>query len=137
MEVRNKRLSDEEFLKERQEVLALWPTGKEVDLDEAVEYHKTLLPEKNYALKVAEAKKAGTPLIRIDSGVASLDKETTERKRPVIAQDDRFQHGARGGVQQTNVCRLARSRVAQHGNHFAVGPKHGAFDVTVCDAQAG
>ena len=76
MEVRNKRLEDEEFEKERKEVLSTWPTGQEVDLEEAVEYHKTLIPKKNYAMKVAEAKKAGTRLIRIDSGVASLEGET-------------------------------------------------------------
>jgi methylaspartate mutase epsilon subunit len=75
MEVRNKRLNDEEFQKERQEVLALWPTGKEVDLDEAIEYQKKLLPNRNYPLKVAEAKKNGTQLLRTDSGVATIDGE--------------------------------------------------------------
>jgi methylaspartate mutase epsilon subunit len=75
MEVRNKRLSDEEFARQRKEVLAIWPTGKEVDLDEAVQFQKTLLPKQNYALKVAEAKKQGRPLIRIDSGVATMEGE--------------------------------------------------------------
>ena len=75
MEVRNKKLSDEEFERERKEVLGMWPTGKEVDIDEAVEFHKTLLPNKNYALKVSEAKKGGTQLIRTDSGVATLEGE--------------------------------------------------------------
>jgi len=53
----------------------MWPTGKEVDLDEAVEFHKTLLPDRNYALKVADAKKKGIQLLRTDSGVATLDGE--------------------------------------------------------------
>ena len=75
MEVKNKKLDAEEFERERKKVLGLWPTGKEVDIDEAVEYHKTLIPDKNYALKVAEAKKNGTQLIRIDSGVATLKGE--------------------------------------------------------------
>ncbi|MBN1192056.1 MAG: methylaspartate mutase subunit E [Dehalococcoidales bacterium] len=75
MEVRNKRLSDEEFARQRKEVLAGWPTGKEVNLDEAVQYHKTLLPDRNYALKVADAKQQGRHLIRIDSGVATLEGE--------------------------------------------------------------
>jgi methylaspartate mutase epsilon subunit len=75
MEVRNKRLDDSEFERERKEVLAMWPTGREVDLDEAVGFHRTLLPDRNYALKVSEAKKQGTQLIRIDSGVASLEGE--------------------------------------------------------------
>ena len=75
MEVRNKRLDDAEFERQRKEVLGMWSTGKEVDLDEAVEFHRTLLPDRNYALKVADAKKHGTQLIRIDSGVASLEAE--------------------------------------------------------------
>src|SRR4030043_1460363 len=75
MEVRNTRLSDGEFNKMRQEVLAMWPTGKEVDLDEAIEYHKSMPPSKNYALKVAEAKRSGVSLIRTDSGVASIEEE--------------------------------------------------------------
>ncbi len=73
MEIRNKRLNDEEFNRERKEVLATWPTGREVDLDEAVRFHKTLLPDRNYALKVADAKKQGKHLIRTDSGVATQE----------------------------------------------------------------
>jgi methylaspartate mutase epsilon subunit len=75
MEVKNQRLTDEDFKRERQEVLAMWPTGKEVDLDEAIEYQKTLLPKRNYPLKVADAKKNGTQLLRTDSGVATIDGE--------------------------------------------------------------
>jgi methylaspartate mutase epsilon subunit len=75
MVIRNKSLSEGDFERERKEVLAMWPTGKEVDLEEAVAFHKTLLPDRNYALKVNEAKKLGTQLIRTDSGVASLEGE--------------------------------------------------------------
>ena len=74
MEVSNKKLSDKEFLKEREEVLAQWPTGKEVDLDEAIAYHKSMPPGKNYAKKLAWAKQTGTTLIRTDSGVPSLEE---------------------------------------------------------------
>ena len=45
--IRTGRLSEEEFFKERKEVLAQWPTGAEIDLDEAIEYHKSLPPHKN------------------------------------------------------------------------------------------
>jgi methylaspartate mutase epsilon subunit len=75
MEIRNKRLNEVEFNRERKEVLSAWPTGKEVDLSEAVEFHQRLLPARNYPLKVAEAKKKGTTLLRTDSGVASLEGE--------------------------------------------------------------
>ena len=39
MDIKNKRIPDDEFARLRQEVLAQWPTGKDVDLQEAVDYH--------------------------------------------------------------------------------------------------
>ena len=38
--VRNKKWDEEIFLNERKEVLSKWPTGKEVNIEEAVEYLK-------------------------------------------------------------------------------------------------
>ena len=35
---RQKKIDIETFLSERQKVLFMWPTGKEVDFDEAIEY---------------------------------------------------------------------------------------------------
>jgi methylaspartate mutase epsilon subunit len=48
MEIKNKRLDEDEFLKMREPVLSLWPTGREVDLEEAVEYQKNLPESKNW-----------------------------------------------------------------------------------------
>lgn len=73
MAVKNKRLTEEEFFKERQQVLAMWPTGQEIDLDEAVAFHKTLPPGKNYALKAEEAKKKGDIMIITMTGVPTLE----------------------------------------------------------------
>jgi len=42
MELNNNRWSDENFFAEREKVLSLWPTGKEIDLEEAVDYLKGL-----------------------------------------------------------------------------------------------
>ena len=42
IDIKNKKLRDDEFYKIRKEVLATWETGKEVDLDEAIAYHKSL-----------------------------------------------------------------------------------------------
>ncbi len=70
--VRQKRIDEDKFLEMRQEVLAQWPTGKEVDLDEAVEYQRNLPASKNF-MKVTEKlrqegktvvwPRAGTPLL--------------------------------------------------------------------------
>lgn len=46
--LRNKRLDENEFLKMRGPVLSLWPTGGEVDLDEAIDYQKKLPDSKNW-----------------------------------------------------------------------------------------
>lgn len=74
MELRNKRWTDEEFFKEREEVLSQWPTGKEVDLQEAVDYLKKIPTEKNFAEKLVRAKKAGVTMAQPRAGVALLDE---------------------------------------------------------------
>ena len=75
MKISNTRLSDEEFAMERKEVLSMWKTGEEVDLDEAVEYHKTLLPKKNMAVKLEEARKNGKILLTSDMGHTTIEQE--------------------------------------------------------------
>jgi methylaspartate mutase epsilon subunit len=74
MDIRNKKLTEEEFHRQRKEVLSQWPTGRQVDLDEAIEFHKRLPPQKNYARKLKWAKDHQETLIRTDSGVPSLDE---------------------------------------------------------------
>jgi len=74
MDIRNVRWSDEEFERERKKVLSLWPTGKDVDLDEAIEYHKALPDHKNYAKEVRRAKVAGMTFCQPRGGVALIDE---------------------------------------------------------------
>jgi len=73
-QIRNQRLSDEEFSREREQVLAEWPTGKEVDLDEAVAYHKSQSPDNNYALKIAKAKQDGVKILHGSGGADTLER---------------------------------------------------------------
>lgn len=73
--VRNKKLTEEEFLEERKEVLASWHTGSDhqLNFDEAIEFLKNVPDEKNFAKKLATAKannyrtmvqpRAGVPLL--------------------------------------------------------------------------
>ena len=72
IKITNKRLSDDEFFKEREEVLAQWPTGKEVDLDEAVEFLKTVPDHKNFAKVLRKAKEEGVTLAQPRAGVALI-----------------------------------------------------------------
>ena len=70
MELHNKKIEEGEFMASRSEVLAQWPTGARVDLDDAVEFHKKLPAKKLFSRKLIEAKKKGTTLIQPRAGVA-------------------------------------------------------------------
>jgi len=74
VELRNKRWTEEQFFNEREEVLNQWPTGKEVDLQEAVDYLKKVPTEKNFADKLVRAKEAGITMAQPRAGVALLDE---------------------------------------------------------------
>lgn len=74
MDLKNKKLSEERFFKEREEVLNQWPTGKEVDLKEAVDYLKKIPDEKNFAIKLQKAKEANITLAQPRAGVALIDE---------------------------------------------------------------
>lgn len=77
MELRNKKWTDEELLEVRKEVLASWPTGKDIDLDEAIEYQRQLPDTKIWPKKVAQAKQDERLLIYSIAGHA-LVEETIE-----------------------------------------------------------
>jgi methylaspartate mutase epsilon subunit len=88
--LRNKRLDEKEFLKMRGPVLALWHTGREVDLDEAIEYHRKLPDSKNWHKvaqklhddgKTAIFPRAGTGLLEDQ---ISLSKKLVESGVPFI-----------------------------------------------------
>ncbi|MDR2110951.1 MAG: methylaspartate mutase subunit E, partial [Spirochaetaceae bacterium] len=64
MEIENKRISDDKFYQIREEVLRQWPTGKDVDLEEAFAYHKNLPEAKVFSRKLIKAKETGTTLIQ-------------------------------------------------------------------------
>ncbi|MBC8590849.1 methylaspartate mutase subunit E [Wansuia hejianensis] len=74
MNLKNKKLTDEQFFSLREEVLSQWPTGKEVDLQEAVDYLKQVPEEKNFAIKLEKAKKEGVTLAQPRAGVALIDE---------------------------------------------------------------
>ena len=74
MDIQNKRISDEEFARLRQEVLAQWPTGKEVDMEEAVAYHKSMPVERVFSKKLLDAKKAGKTLVQPRAGVPVIEE---------------------------------------------------------------
>ena len=75
--IRNKKLTEEEFLAERKEVLASWKTGNDPQLnfDEAIKYLQSVPPEKNFAVKLAKAKEEGSrTLVQPRAGVPVIEK---------------------------------------------------------------
>lgn len=74
MEIKNLKWSEKQLLNERNEVLKQWPTGEQiVDLDEAVEYHKSIPEEHNAAFVLTKAKKDRKTLIQPRGGVNIVD----------------------------------------------------------------
>lgn len=73
-ELRNVKISEEDFLKQREEVLAQWKTGKDVDLKEAVDYLKKVPDHKNFAKKMKWARENGTTLAQPRAGVALINE---------------------------------------------------------------
>ena len=68
-----RRLTDEEFEAERQRALSLWPTGSQIDLDEAVEYHRQIPSHKNYAKTIRDSYESGKTLVQPRGGVPILE----------------------------------------------------------------
>jgi len=74
MDIQNKRIPDDVFEKLRQEVLAQWPTGKDVDLQEAVAYHKSMPKSRLFGQKLLEAKAQKRTLIQPRAGVPVIEE---------------------------------------------------------------
>lgn len=70
MKISNKKLTDDAFMAERKEVLEQWPTGKAVDLDEAIKYQQAIPQEKRFSTKLQEAISENRTLIQPRAGVA-------------------------------------------------------------------
>ncbi len=75
MEIQNKRIPDDEFYAIRKEVLTQWPTGKDVDMQEAIDFHKKLPDHKVFSKKLKEAKRKHTTLIQPRAGVALIKEQ--------------------------------------------------------------
>lgn len=68
----NRRLEEDEFLALRQETLSQWPTGAEIDLEQAVSRHHSMPAHKNTSVVIAEAQDQGMTLIQPRGGVATV-----------------------------------------------------------------
>ncbi|MEM3484390.1 MAG: hypothetical protein QXQ64_02720 [Candidatus Bathyarchaeia archaeon] len=85
-----KKWSEDVFYKERNKVLSMWPTGREVDLDEAIEYHKRLPQHKRFHAvaedltrrqKTVIFPRAGTPILEDE---IELNRSLVEAGLPLL-----------------------------------------------------
>ena len=74
MDIQNKRIPEGEFMGMRQEVLTQWPTGKDVNLEEAVAYHKSMPISRNFSQKLLDAKRDGRTLVQPRAGVPVVEE---------------------------------------------------------------
>ena len=74
MDIQNKRIPEGEFNRLRQEVLTQWPTGKDVDLEEAVAYHKAMPASRLFAQKLVDAKENKKTLVQPRAGVPVIEE---------------------------------------------------------------
>ncbi len=74
MKLENKKIPEGEFLAQRQAVLAQWPTGKDVDLAEAVAYHKQMPASRSFARKLLRAKEEQRTLVQPRAGVPVIEE---------------------------------------------------------------
>lgn len=75
MQLSNKRWSRDYLLSQRQAVLGTWPTGAEVDLEEALSYQRGIPKEKRFAAKLNEALREGKTLIQPRAGVPAVNEQ--------------------------------------------------------------
>ena len=74
MVIQNKKISDAEFQAIRAEVLTQWPTGKDVNIEEAVAYHKSLPENRVFSKKLIKAKEEKRTLVQPRAGVPVVER---------------------------------------------------------------
>jgi len=82
--VRNQKWDREQFFDERKKVLAMWPTGKEVDLAEAIEYQRNLSENRQFGKVVERLDREGKTVVYTRAGTPILEDEI-ELNRALVA----------------------------------------------------
>lgn len=81
IDVANKRIDEDLFLRMREPVLTLWPTGREVDLEEAVEYQKGLPAGKRFHDVVRSLRQEGRTVVFPRGGTPLLEDQISLARR--------------------------------------------------------
>jgi methylaspartate mutase epsilon subunit len=75
IDVKQKRIDEDQFMEMRKDVLSLWPTGKEVDLEDGVIYQKNLPESKNFKKITEKLHREGRTVCYPRAGTALVEDE--------------------------------------------------------------
>ncbi len=75
IKVRDVKIDEAVFMKLHEKEISAWPTGRDIDLYEAVEYQKSLPEDKNFAKRLAKYKAEGKTGLYPRSGVPVVEEE--------------------------------------------------------------
>jgi len=70
---KNVQLTLDEFFAIREEVTGMWPTGRDIDLEEAIEYHRRLPQHKRMSAIIRRAEACGDTVIHPRGGVPLIE----------------------------------------------------------------
>ncbi|MBN2061367.1 MAG: hypothetical protein JW882_13220 [Deltaproteobacteria bacterium] len=85
VDVLQKHIDEDDFMKMREDVLSTWPTGKEVDLEEAIEYQKKLPDTKNFCRVTQKLREEGRTVVFPRAGQPMIEDEIELNKTLVEA----------------------------------------------------
>ena len=75
IQVRDRKIEESVFMKLHEKEISAWPTGRDIDLDEAVEYQKSLPEDKSFWRRLAKYKAEGRTGLYPRSGVPVVEEE--------------------------------------------------------------
>jgi methylaspartate mutase epsilon subunit len=109
LKVRNRKWNDDDFSTLREKVLALWPTGQEVNLKEAIDYHKSL-PEHKILYRVVERLRENNEMVVFPRAGTPILEQEIELNRALVEAGLRIIP-----VTPDSFCRLGRYDRAEVG----------------------
>jgi methylaspartate mutase epsilon subunit len=109
LKVRNRKWNDDDFSTLREKVLSLWPTGQEVNLEEAIDYHKSL-PEHKILYRVVERLRENNEMVVFPRAGTPILEQEIELNRALVEAGLRIIP-----VTPDSFCRLGRYDRAEAG----------------------
>ena len=86
--LKQKRIDEDQFLEMRKLTLALWPTGREVNLQEAIEYQKALPDSKRFGKVVDRLHREGRTVVFPRAGAPILEDQISLCRKLVDSDID-------------------------------------------------